>query len=49
MVRKEGGCAAEGVIGDGSGSAVLLVREMVEKCEKCEEKGCGRMVCFIVR
>lgn len=27
MVRKEGGCAAGGVIGDRSGSAVLLAKD----------------------
>jgi hypothetical protein len=38
LVRKEGGCAAGSVIGDRSGSAVFLVREMVVKVRKMLEE-----------
>ena len=47
LVRKEGGCAAGGVIGDRRASVVLLAGNLGTKCEKRRERGWGWLICFI--
>lgn len=44
VVRKEGGCAADGVMF----FSLIQVEVMRKRCEKCEVKRCGHLACFIV-